>query len=129
MDAEIIRRWNESVTERDLVYVLGDVGRGANVRCVSRLVGRKHLIAGNGDNLPRLAGLGLFESIVVAKRLPGVLLTHIPVHPSQLQRGKLNVHGHLHGMRVADARYVCVSVEQTDFAPMLLAQIVTSARP
>lgn len=120
MDAEIVRRWNQSVTERDLVYVLGDVGRGANVRSVRLLAGRKRLIAGNGDDVARIAALGLFESIAVAKWLPGYLLTHIPVHPSQLGRGLVNVHGHLHSRTVCDPRYICVSVEQTNFRPIEL---------
>lgn len=120
MDAEIVSRWNQSVTERDLVYVLGDVGRGANVGSVRLLAGRKHLIAGNGDNVAAIAALGLFESISVAKWLPGFLLTHIPVHAGQLGRGIVNVHGHLHARTVPDPRYVCVSVEQTDFRPIEL---------
>lgn len=120
MDAEIIRRWNQSVTERDLVYVLGDLGRGANARSVRLLAGRKHLIAGNGDDVAAIAVLGIFENISVAKWLPGLLLTHIPVHPSELRRGVINVHGHLHARTVSDPRYVCVSLEQTEFRPMLL---------
>src|SRR4051812_8981236 len=80
MNAEIVRRWNQCVTESDLVYVLGDIGRGANMRSVSLLAGRKQLIAGNGDDVTAIARLGLFESISVAKWLPNHLLTHIPVH-------------------------------------------------
>jgi calcineurin-like phosphoesterase family protein len=121
MDAEIVRRWNQSVTERDLVYVLGDVGRGANVRSVRLLAGRKHLIAGNGDDLAAIASLGLFERLMVAKSLPGLLLTHIPVHPSQLSGRTVNIHGHLHAQTIDDPRYVCVSVEQTDFRPVPLS--------
>jgi calcineurin-like phosphoesterase family protein len=122
MDAEIIRRWNQSVTESDLVYVLGDVGRGANARSVRLLAGRKRLVVGNGDDPALIASLGVFESVSVAKWLPGLLLTHIPVHPSQLGR-RINVHGHLHARRIDDPRYVCVSVEQTGFAPLPLDQI------
>jgi calcineurin-like phosphoesterase family protein len=58
--------------------------------------------------------------VQVAKWLPGILLTHIPVHPSELRRGVLNVHGHLHARSVGDARYVCVSLEQTNFSPVPL---------
>ena len=123
MDAEIIRRWNQSVTERDLVYLLGDVGRGANAHSVRLLAGRKHLVAGNGDDLPAIVGLGLFESISVARWLPGYLLTHIPVHASQLGRGVINVHGHLHARSVDDPRYICVSLEQTGLRPICLSEI------
>lgn len=123
MDAEIIRRWNQSVTETDKVYVLGDVGRGENMRSVRLLAGRKHLIAGNGDDLLSVAALGLFESVSVAKWLPGLLLTHIPVHPSQLKRGTINIHGHLHACSVNDPRYICVSLEQTTFRPRQLTDL------
>lgn len=127
MDAQIIRRWNRCVTERDLVYVLGDIGRGANARSVALLAGRKHLIAGNLDDVDRLNRMGLFEKISVAKWLPGFLLTHIPVHPSQLGRGTMNVHGHLHAQAISDARYICVSVEQTKYSPVALASLKARA--
>jgi len=123
MDEEIILRWNQSVTERDLVYVLGDVGRGRHARSVRLLAGRKHLIAGNGDDVAAISRTGLFESIAIAKWLPGALLSHIPVHPSQLRRGMINVHGHLHARSVNDSRFVCVSLEQTDFRPVLLSSL------
>jgi calcineurin-like phosphoesterase family protein len=128
MDGEIVRRWNQSVTERDLIYVLGDVGRGANVHSVRLLAGRKRLIAGNGDNVAAIAALGVFENISIAKWLPGILLTHIPVHPSQLRRGMMNIHGHIHAQRVSDPRYICVSLEQTDFQPVLLDELLVASR-
>lgn len=123
MDAEIIRRWNQSVTEDDLVYVLGDVGRGVNARSVRLLAGRKRLIAGNRDDVAALSASGLFETISVAKWLPGWLLSHIPVHPSQLRNGARNIHGHLHAGMVCDPRYVCVSVEQTNYSPVWLDEV------
>lgn len=127
-DEEIVRRWNETVTEGDLVYVLGDVGRRANACSVRLLAGRKRLIAGNGDDIMAIANGGLFETIAVAKNLPGFLLTHIPIHPSQLRRGMVNIHGHLHARTVGDSRYICVSLEQTNYSPMALDRI-TSTTP
>jgi len=113
----------------DLVYVLGDVGRGAKARSVSLLAGRKRLIAGNGDDVAGIAALGVFESISVAKSLTHILLTHIPVHPSQLRRGMINIHGHLHARTLSDPRYICVSLEQTDFRPVLLDELVALSPP
>jgi calcineurin-like phosphoesterase family protein len=118
MDGEIVRRWNETVSDRDTVYVLGDIGRGRNALTVRDLTGVKHLIGGNGDDLSAIIGWGIFESVRVVKYLPGLLLTHIPVHPSQLARRTINVHGHLHAQSLGDPRYRCVSVEQTDFRPV-----------
>jgi calcineurin-like phosphoesterase family protein len=123
MGAEIVRRWNQTVREDDVIYVLGDIGRRDHFRTVHRLHGKKHLVAGNGDDIARIVNSGLFATISVVKSLPGVILTHIPVHPSQLRGRMINVHGHLHSQTVGDPRYRCVSVEQTQFAPVRLEDL------
>lgn len=123
MCSEIVRRWNSTVRMEDTVYVLGDIGKRNYVRTILHLNGTKHLVAGNGDDVVRIAACDLFASISVAKSLPGVLLTHIPVHPCQLRGRTINVHGHLHAAQVGDPRYVCVSVEQTNYTPVPLARM------
>jgi calcineurin-like phosphoesterase family protein len=123
MDREIVRRWNDTVGDEDTVYLLGDIGRREHIETVRQLRGRKHLIAGNGDNLDAIVRTSIFESVTVAKWLPRLLLTHMPVHPSQLRANAVNVHGHLHAATVGDPRYVCVSVEQTDYYPVRLADV------
>lgn len=125
MEREIITRWNAIVTARDTVYLLGDIGKRHGLELVRHLRGTKHLIAGNADDLDAVQRAGLFASVNVARWLPGFLLTHIPVHPSQLRNGTVNVHGHLHTMTLEDPRYACVSVEQTDYAPIQLAHLRT----
>jgi calcineurin-like phosphoesterase family protein len=124
MGAEIVRRWNETVRAEDTVYVLGDIGKRGHLRAVRRLQGRKHLVAGNGDDVAHIAASDVFASIAVARWLPGVLLTHIPVHPSQLRGRTINIHGHLHAATVSDPRYRCVSVEHTNFAPVRLDSLL-----
>ncbi len=127
MDGEIVRRWNETVADDDTVYVLGDLGRRKNALKVRDLKGIKRLVGGNGDDLAALMGWGLFESVGVVKYLPGLVLSHIPVHPSQLGRGTLNVHGHLHARSLDDLRYLCVSVDQTEFRPIPLDRLMGMA--
>lgn len=121
MDAEIVRRWNSTIRDDDVVYILGDIGRRSNLGTARQLRGRKHLIAGNGDDLAAVCRSGIFASVSVARWLPGLLLTHIPVHPDQLRARTINVHGHLHSAMINDPRYVCVSVEQTNYLPVLLS--------
>lgn len=77
MDAEIVRRWNETVTADDTVFILGDIGRRSNIQTARQLRGRKHLIAGNGEDLGAICRSGIFASVSVARWLPGMLLTHI----------------------------------------------------
>jgi calcineurin-like phosphoesterase family protein len=52
MHEGLIERWNDVVQPDDTVWVLGDVAMGTieeSLRCVSRLNGRKLLVAGNHD--------------------------------------------------------------------------------
>lgn len=121
---EIVRRWNDTVRPDDTVYVLGDVGRGNHVRTIRYLNGRKHLVAGNRDDLRALAQADLFASIAISRSILGALLTHIPVHPSQLRGQAINVHGHLHTASIGDPHYRCVSVEQTDYSPVRLDGLI-----
>ena len=51
MDETLIENWNKKVKKNDIVYVVGDfIWRGADVgKYVSRLSGKKILVAGNHD--------------------------------------------------------------------------------
>lgn len=54
MNEEIVRRWNEVVSEDDIVYHLGDVALGTfadSINYVSRLNGYKILVPGNHDRI------------------------------------------------------------------------------
>jgi calcineurin-like phosphoesterase family protein len=117
MDAEIVKRWNDIVTDDDTVWVLGGLGRKPHFGKVASLNGTKRLIAGNGDNID-FALVGLFSEIRNAKHLPGLMLTYLPVHERQLTDREVNVHGHLRARGLKSAQYVCVSAEQTDYRPI-----------
>jgi calcineurin-like phosphoesterase family protein len=123
MDQTIIQRWNETVADEDVVWVLGDmVVSGMNK--LSLLKGDKKLVAGNIDDLGAVLKSGLFSEITMAAwpTGTGMMLTHIPVHPTQLGK-KHNVHGHTHEDSVPDPRYFCVSVDQIDYRPISLEQV------
>ena len=125
MGSETVLRWNETVSPHDVVYVLGDIGGQSHFGTIRQLHGTKHLIVGNADNLRAVASAKLFASLSIARWLRRFLLTHIPVHPSQLGSRAINVHGHLHGNSLNDVRYRCVSADQTDFTPVRLADLST----
>lgn len=115
----IVSEWNALVSEEDTVWVLGDVAKKGWENKLSLLKGQKKLVGGNNDgDIQRLAGTGLFTEIHAVKYLPGMLLTHVPVHPSQVSPRTTNIHGHLHGGHIKDDRYLCVSVDQTGFRPI-----------
>jgi calcineurin-like phosphoesterase family protein len=143
MDEAMVKMWNETVRPNDKVYHLGDVviNRKA-LKTLARLNGDKVLIKGNHDIFRIEDYTTYFREIRAYHILNGLILSHIPVHPESLGRFGTNVHGHLHTNRVKkivgvnaktgefkystenDVRYHCVCVEQTDFKPISLEDVV-----
>lgn len=131
-DAEVMSEWminayNELVHPDDRVYILGDVAmnRKALDRSLPRLLGRKVLIKGNHD-IDKLSYYAkYFEDIRGVDNKKGYVLTHVPLHPNCLDRWGVNIHGHLHGNKIEDKRYKCVSVEHTGFKPILLEEVLS----
>lgn len=132
MDEALIKNWNETVRPNDAVYHLGDVV--INRRClptIGRLNGKLTLIRGNHDVFRLEEYAPYFKNILGSHELEGMILTHIPIHPNQLDRFGSNVHGHMHAKQVMDPwvrnepdlRYVCVSVEQTNYRPVSLEEV------
>lgn len=73
-----------------------------------------------------------FRDIRAYHVMNGCILSHIPIHPESLARFGCNIHGHLHAnevmvmeetrygdRKVPDPRYLCVSVEHTNYTPIL----------
>lgn len=72
MEAEMIRRWNTRVSERDHVFVIGDMFGGVNTAHAGEIVhalnGRIHLIRGNHDPKGEVFE-SLFEEVAVSKQI------------------------------------------------------------
>lgn len=141
MDEALVANWNSVVRPKDSVYHLGDVviNRSA-LPILARLNGTKILVKGNHDVFRVEEYTPYFKDIRGSATLNGLLLTHIPVHPNSLERWGRNVHGHLHSNRVMrgkcigygdyegfeiDPRYLCVSVEHTNYTPITLSEVMT----
>lgn len=125
-DNALIENWNRKVNKNDTVWILGDVAMGHDgyIDILGHLKGYKKLILGNHDTSPTELYLRHVERVYGAVRLKECILTHIPVHPTEFPRFKGNIHGHLHDKKIKDDRYFCVSAEQTEYAPMLLSDII-----
>lgn len=147
MDETMVERWNDVVRPQDTVYHLGDVViNKKSLHHVKRLNGKKRLVRGNHDifkdNDYREVG---FDSLYgVRVFVDKFILSHIPLHPDCItDRFKVNVHGHLHANEVTrkiatkawavtgqhdvvdqiDPRYLCVSVEHTDYRPLSFDEV------
>lgn len=133
MNEHIIEKWNSVVKDTDEVIHLGDVT--FHDRKISdimyRLNGRKHLILGNHDNVTSLqkyfVSIRSWFTLPKSTRVP-IVFTHFPLHESSFKyKGNdtcLNVHGHIHEKNIPDERYVNVSVEQCNYIPVALEDIM-----
>lgn len=131
MNETMIDNWNKVVKPGDKVYHLGDVFFGSKDEFKSlwpRLNGKKRLIVGNHDDIKFLSSGGFFSKVYMWRAFEGLLLTHVPVHPSTLGEGRfkgkiLNVHGHIHQNKSPEGPYKCVCVEQTNYTPVNLEEL------
>lgn len=127
MDEVMVDNWNKTVRPCDKVYHCGDVAMShKNLPILARLNGEKILIKGNHDKAKLSQYSPYFKDVRGSHQLDYFLLTHIPVHPMNLYRFPVNIHGHLHDGRVMkndgtiDPRYFCVCVEQINYTPISL---------
>jgi calcineurin-like phosphoesterase family protein len=143
MDEEMVQRWNDTVGPKDKVYHLGDaVINRKNLAIFDRLNGDKVLIKGNHDIFKLNDYTKYFRDIRAYHVMNGCILSHIPVHKESIARFGANIHGHLHANRVMkivgaytdgtlirskdeiDPDYYCVSVEHTDYRPVLFEEVI-----
>lgn len=129
MHARIKDNWQATVGKADGVIILGDVAW--NVGALNELKGlngTKRLIMGNHDTLSQTAYREVFNSLHGCMEREEVILTHIPIHSSQMKgqggRWEANIHGHLHEDDLGDARYICVSCEQVNYTPVEIGAIL-----
>ena len=135
-DEHIIEQWNSVVSKRDVTYILGDVTmeKKSPYILLDRLNGVKHVVLGNHDrrqDVPHL--LQHVESVGGMIQYKGIMLTHCPIHPMELDyRFNKNIHGHIHekvvmkmldGWEEIDDRYICVSCERVDYKPKSLEEL------
>ena len=128
-DTLIIDNINKSVRVQDKIYILGDVAiNRKSISIVDRINTKKRiLIKGNHDIFQLKDYLPYFRDIRAYKVLPkyGIICSHIPIHPTELVgRFKLNIHGHLHYKILNDKKYLNVCVEQTNYKPIELEEIL-----
>ena len=140
MNEAMVKAWNERVRPSDKVYHLGDVVINRKyLNILHRLNGDKVLIKGNHDIFKLEDYTQYFRDIRGYHVLNGMILSHIPIHEESISRFGTNIHGHLHERRVmtkirwgntkefdeiVDPRYHCVCVEQTNWAPISLEEVV-----
>ena len=134
-DALLIQRWNNIINKHDKVWILGDITLDKPElikNIISQLCGFKEVILGNHDT-PRCVK-ALIEcgcKVSAYEKVHNLLLTHIPIHPSQLINIDGNVHGHIHlgehFNAIDDKRYYNVNCELVKLFPEVFFKITFKA--
>lgn len=106
MDKTIIENWNNTVKEKDDVYILGDVSWKSvpeTIEIFKSLKGKKHLIVGNHDGkyISNSEFRKLFTEIVEYKEITEngnlLVMSHYPIIFFKCQhRGAVHFYGHVH---------------------------------
>ena len=155
MESEMIHRWNARVSERDHVFVIGDMFGGVNTAHAGEIVhalnGRIHLIRGNHDPKGEIFE-SLFEEVVVSKQIQvrvrgekqRVVMRHrfLPVFKGS-DEGIVQLYGHTHDSVVAhvEDKYIMfmnwlgfplqafnVGASRMNYEPKTLEEIMEEAR-
>lgn len=103
MDETIIQRWNDVVSDADMVYVLGDFSwykEEETLKILDRLSGHKVLIKGNHDRIsPRVARkfMRVCDYLEIKDNGQKVILSHYPIPFWNGQfRNTIHLYGHVH---------------------------------
>lgn len=144
MNETLIKNWNETVTDADDVYVLGDFFLGTDERFVretiTKLKGKIHLIYGNHDTPKKIGWYkedpliqceGYAVKIKYKKR--EFYLSHYPTLTASLEqdpdRAVINLFGHTHSKDkfYEDRPYMYnVAVDANDNKPVEIEEILTA---
>lgn len=142
MNRVMIERWNATVPPDGLIYHLGDFAFGiqftkqwvreALTALVAKLHGRKILIRGNHDRGEEyMKSIGFHEvydgMVVKHLEIPRLYLHHQPEMDWAEKLGKdceYHLCGHVHELWDRRGKIINVGVDQSDFRPLTLPQLL-----
>lgn len=130
MDEALIQNWNSVVTNKDIVYLLGDVSFHKpidTINILNRLNGHIHLIKGNHDNknrLPLERFMSVNDLLEVSFMTEKIVLCHFPLRSwNKMHHGTWHLHGHCHGSIKAIGRSLDVGTSCNDYRPISFLQV------
>lgn len=120
----------KKIKPRDEVYHLGDIGDPTYMSIITDYIrnkgGRSFLVMGNHDRQDDIVCLqNIFDTVYP---YPVYLSNKLVVshHPVNVWPGQLNVHGHLHGLKLNSPNHICCSVNDIKYKPITDKQISTA---
>lgn len=139
MNETLIKLWNKTINNDDLVYILGDFTLSRRKEIITDLVnklhGRKILIMGNHDTRKPKDYVECGFEVATRKPLmvePGVILMHEPFYDESVIYDKyLYFFGHVHANHTLMDDYpncMCVSVERIGYTPIDFDECIRKMR-
>lgn len=98
-DAHLIQEWNKVVNKKDTTYIVGDVTmeKALDYYKLDQLNGRKIVVGGNHDRHQDIKQLLMYvDGVAGAVDYKGFIITHVPIHPNEVQFYRGNIHAHIH---------------------------------
>ncbi len=125
MEEHIVKSWNKVISKRDVVWILGDITMEKdNYLILNELNGIKKIVLGNHDMPQHVPSLLKHVNYVCGMfKLKNYILTHCPIHESEIKRFTKNIHGHTHDIILPDSRYINVCAEVINYTPIRLDSI------
>ncbi len=136
MNEVMLDNWASVVKPNDTVIHCGDVLFGMDkvdwmTNVFAKLPGKKRLLRCNHDNAKMIAPFFKDVQLWIDMSDRGLLFSHTPQHASTLAESHrfgnkplLNVHGHIHSNPSPEGPYRCVCVEQINYTPINLEELV-----
>jgi calcineurin-like phosphoesterase family protein len=125
-DNFIIRKWNDIVEKKDTVWILGDITmeKSTSYPLLKKLNGFKKVVLGNHDQPQHVKELLKYVNSVCGMiKYKGFILSHCPIHESEMERYYKNIHGHVHEETIKDDRYINVCCEAINYTPVCFSTI------
>lgn len=131
VDDYIVQKWNETVSEKDLVIHVGDISlTKEGLETLSKLNGEKWLVKGNYDKTTEEGGTAKFEinDKILSKYFTKIVdeleveiggekiyVNHFPVNAKPDQ---MNIVGHIHGLWKCQRNSINVGLDCWHFTPV-----------
>lgn len=132
MGKDMIRKYNERVSQNDTCYILGDLTLVKDKEPIRRLLdklnGHKILILGNHDYLNPftyvdIGFISVHTSLEISTHVGDFVLVHDPAI-SQIDRNRTFLCGHIHDLFKMQKNCINVGVDVWGFYPVSLSEII-----
>lgn len=148
MNKVLIENWNNTVTDFDTIFHLGDVAltnESEMKEIIPKLKGKKILIKGNHDKKSkeffRSVGFEIIPDNPLKLDTEKLILSHKPLADTEIPEGYINIHGHIHNNPLhkinpttnemeypkelySEKLHINVSVDVIDFKPISLEELL-----